>query len=151
MDAAWAKIATDWLQYLITGAVGGGIALWATLGRRDRQLGETVRGVQAQVQHVTERLSQAEGRAEAVPDRCHAHLVRLAGFEEALKRAPHHADLAKIGDESRAGLVRVHERVDRMEKALGRIEGTLSGVERTVSKIDLYLTEHGPRAGDNAR
>ena len=151
MDASWAKVLTDWMQYLITGAVGGGFALWATLGRRDRRHGEALRAVQGDLAQYAERLVHAEIRAESVPDRCHGHLTRLAGIEEAIKRGPHHGDLAKLGDESRAGLVRVHERVDRMEKALGRIEATLSGVERTVGKIDLYLTEHGPRAGEAHR
>ncbi len=148
LDASWAKVLTDWAQYFATGALGGALTLWATLRRREQRLSASLQAVQSDLARHAERLTIAEFKADTLPAHCQAHQARLSGMEDAINRGPHHRDLAKLREDSQAGLVRVHERVDKMEKALGRIEGTLSGVERTVSKIDLYLTEHGPRAGD---
>lgn len=119
MDLEIARLLSDWAQYIVTGAVGGALALWAILGRRDAALARQIAAIASQTQAQSERVTALEaGRAALV-------------MRETLD----------------AGLARAHQRMDGFEGKVGHMNGTLDSICRAVSRIETYLLEHGASNG----
>lgn len=140
MDAAWAKVLTDWLQYAFTGAAGAVLALWATLGRRDTALSRALNDLRDRTENSLVRHGERLGTLEATathiqPDRCTGHMSRVVALEQRVEMLPNHGDMGRI-----------HQRIDTLADSLGTIQGSLSRIERTTDMLHQHMLEHGPRA-----
>lgn len=134
MMTDWPRFFSDWAQYLATGIAGMMAAVWTLLGRRHSL-------VLSRLDLLADRVSQAERASSQIPDRCHAHLARLASIEDGLRTGPQHSDLNALREKHDVGMARVHDRVDRMEQSLGRIEGNLDAMQRTLHLIHTTMMQ----------
>lgn len=142
MDPQTVKLLSDWAQYLLTGAAGGLLAVWAALGRRDRGLAEQIAASREVCAAVITRVEVLESR-RVDPARCAQQSERTAVLEA---RVAAFVTAEKL-DQS---IGRAHARMDQFESRIGRMEGLLEGIDRSVSRIEQHLLEHGPRARDGA-
>jgi hypothetical protein len=154
LDAGWAKVLTDWLQWGLGTMGAAGLLVWGVFHRRSQTVVDELRGLRSHTDARQKDLGVRVGMVEQTMARCDASggcsslVPRLVRIEEAMDRAPNHVDLNAVREKADAGLLRVHERVDRMELSLGRIEGQLGGVAENVTLLKTHILEHGPRAGD---
>lgn len=142
MDPDLTRIVSDWARYVISGVVGGGIALWSSLGRRDRQLGERIAQVAAECRAHGLRLERVD--ATAVP------LHGPAGLSERITALESSRGTLVTREHLDGSLTRAHARMDGLEKGLAEIAGRLTGIDSSLGRIEQHLLEHGPRAGDPA-
>jgi hypothetical protein len=143
MDAAWAKVLTDWAQFGLAGLIGALTALWGTLGKRDRAMAARVDAVRRDLDSSMAEVRSGIERLETLyltrpdPKTCAEQMARIARMESALVVAPSHSDIAHA-----------HQRMDGQGEALAEIRGGIKRIERTVDMLSQYMLEHGPRAED---
>lgn len=133
MDPDTLRVVSDWARYLLTGLVSGGVAVWASLGRRDRGLSERIDALSAHVAAI------AEGQVPMA--RCAAQNGRIDVLDARLAATV-------TSDKLDTSITRAHQRMDLFESRIGRMEGLLKGIDRSLGRIEAHLLEHGPRAGD---
>ncbi|MBK8638045.1 MAG: hypothetical protein IPN92_07045 [Chromatiaceae bacterium] len=137
----WAHLASDWLQFVVAGACGGGLALWAALGRRERAFLAQLQGlatrIAAEQAHQDQLLTKLENGRVTTAE-CVARGQRMAALESALRLGVSHEDLK-----------RAHVRMDTFESKLGHITGLLEGLGHALERVEQHLLAHGPRAGDH--
>ena len=127
MDAAWAKVITDWAQFAAAGATGGALALWAYLARRDTNRGGQISALRADMDTgltgISTRLTRIETRAEAGPTAaiCSVQAQRMAALEQAVAAGVNMEDLKRI-----------HARMDHQGEVVARVDGALSRIEPTL-------------------
>lgn len=135
MDTDWVRIGSDWAQFAVAGGCGGALALWASLGRRNRvleqRLAELTASIgKAQAGHA-DRITRLESAGPG--PQCATHAARLAVVETTL---------------ATADPVGAHRRIDALVPILSKVEGTLMRIERMVDLLTEHQMHHGPREGD---
>jgi len=136
MDTDWFRIGSDWLQLAVAGACGGVIALWTSLGRRDRALMLRQDAAALDVHTLEQRIARLEATG-ATPAQCAAHVARIVALEEARRLGVTHEDMKHA-----------HIRMDAFEGKIGHMTGLLEGIGTAVNRIHQHLLEYGPRAGE---
>jgi len=127
-EADYVRIASDWGRFILSGIVGGSLAAWATLARRDTAAAEFLRKIDT-------RLAVVESHPPG-PD-CQAHKARMSALEIQIGKSLGQADI-----------VRTHERIDKLTQSVGEISGTVHRIECSVDMMSQHLLAHGPRTGD---
>ncbi len=141
MDAAWAKVLTDWAQFLVAGAVGGLLALAGYFARRDKAYGDRISALRGDIDRGMAECRDCLERLEALraqgPDQrqCAVQTARIVALEQRVALGPSQADIA-----------RAHQRMDGHLEALAEIRGGIKRIEHTVDMLSQFMLEHGPRA-----
>ncbi len=143
-DPGWAKVITDWAQFIVAGLIGAVTALWGTLGKRDRAMAARVDAVRRDLDSNMVEVRAGIERLETLyqtqpnPKTCGEQMARLARLESALAMGPSHRDIAHA-----------HKRMDGHGEALAEIKGGIKRIEHTVDMLSQFLLEHGPRAQED--
>lgn len=143
MDAAWAKVFTDWAQFILAGAVGGLLALAGYFARRDKVYGDRISALRGDLDRGMTEFRDCLERLETLrsegPDQrqCGVQVARIAALEQRVSMGPTQADIA-----------RAHARMDGHLEALAEIRGGVKRIEHTVDMLSQFMLEHGPRAED---
>jgi len=143
-DPGWAKVLSDWAQFIVAALIGAVTALWGTLGKRDRALTDRVDAVRrdldsnmAEVRAGIQRLETLH-QTQPNPKTCGEQMARIARLESTVVAGPSHRDIAHA-----------HKRMDGHGEALAEIKGGVKRIEHTVDMLSQYLLEHGPRAQED--
>jgi hypothetical protein len=143
MDAAWAKVLTDWAQFLLAGAVGGVLAMAGYFVRRDKVYGGRISALRSDFDQGMAEFRECLERLEALramaPDQrqCVEQVSRIVALEHRVALGPTQADIA-----------RAHARMDGHLESLAEIRGGVKRIEHTVDMLSQFMLEHGPRAED---
>lgn len=136
MDAGWAKVATDWAQFLLTGAAGGISAVWVLLGRRHRAIAQELRDQASAHADLKAQLAQME-LAHSNSPLCRDHIQRTIAIETAIR-------LGVTKDD----ITRAHVRMDGFEGRVSKIDGLLVGISNNVNDILSHLLKQGSHPGE---
>lgn len=138
-DPGWAKVLTDWAQFVIAGGVGGVASVWAVLSNREARRSREQEIIGARVAGQAERLVHLEHTTKDHLTREHVEPLhhRVTRLEAARESAPSHEDLNRL-----------HQRIDGVTSGLSEVRGELKGIAGLLRTIDLYLRER-PNHGDS--
>ena len=138
-DPAWAKVFTDWAQFVIAGGIGGVASVWAVLSNREGRRAREQEGIASRVATHGERLAHLEHVAKEHLTHNHIDPLqdRLTRLETARETAPSHDDLARL-----------HNRIDSVTSGLSEVRGELKGIAGLLRTIDMYLRD-GKRQRDS--
>lgn len=131
MDAGWAKIASDWLQFVVAGGIGGVASVWAVLSNRETRRAREQEAAGTRIAAHAERLTRLEHVVAAGPTREH-----LAPLD---KRVSH---LEEVRD---SDMTRLHSRIDTVTSGLSEVRGELRGITGLLRTIDQYLRDRPQR------
>jgi hypothetical protein len=138
LDAGWAKVLTDWLQFAIAGGIGGVASVWAVLSNREARRANEQESMGGRLAVHADRLTRLEHVAK--DHLTHEHVEplhhRLSRLEAARETAPSHEDLNRL-----------HGRIDSVTSGLSEVRGELKGIAGLLRTIDLYL-RHTPKEAE---
>lgn len=131
-DGDLIRIASDWARFLISGAVGGALATWAALARRDAAAARRMTGME-------KRMAAVERTAPGA--KCAEHVERISRLEASAGRAATHDDMRKS-----------HERIDdignlisEIRAGMGELRGAMASMKGQLDRIDSFLMTRGTR------
>ena len=131
-DPAWAKVFTDWAQFVIAGGIGGVASVWAVLSNREHRRAREQETIGTRVATHAERLTNLEHRIKNGLTHEHVEPLhhRVTRLEAARESAPSHEDLNRL-----------HQRIDGVTSGLSEVRGELKGIAGLLRTIDLYLRD----------
>lgn len=131
LDPAWAKVLTDWVQFVIAGGIGGVASVWAVLSNREARRAREQESIGGRVAVHADRLTRLEHVAK--DHLTHEHVDplhhRLSRLEAARETAPSHDDLHRL-----------HSRIDGVTSGLSEVRGELKGISSVLGNIDRRLS-----------
>lgn len=137
----WVRIGSDWLQLLLAGLCGGGLALWASIGQRNRSLATQIKDLERRLDERLKDQGQRLGKLEIQaphlprPEHCADHKERVGRVEERLKHTAgtkEMADIYAVVNPLREGLASLRTEVHGLRQAM---EGVTRGVETITASL----------------